>query len=206
MDDKRTTSIVQRCFDNCSVQKEGKLSGYFATLNCGDNSGINPPENITDHCRGDSPRKPMWISSLALHDIHIATTTCLYVGFIDLSKSSDTVDSSTLIRIHGCPQNQVKIIQECHGGMAGEVCIGGSITEPFEISHGLYQGYVLFTLFLAALLSTVAEHLNEGVFIRTRSGGNLFQLARLKASKQTREHSIRELLFADEAAVVAHTL
>ena len=63
-------------------------------------------------------------------------------------------------------------IQEFHDGMAGAVCIGGSTTDPFEITHGLKQGCVLaptlFTLFLAALLSTVSEHLSTGVFIRTK--------------------------------------
>ena len=67
----------------------------------------------------------------------------------------------------------VKIIQELHDGMAGAVSIGGSTTDPFEISYGLKQGCVLaptlFTLFLAALLSTVSEHINTGVFICTRS-------------------------------------
>ena len=54
-----------------------------------------------------------------------------------------------------------------HDG-AEAVSIGGSTTDPFEISHGLKQGFVLastlFTLFLAVLLSTVPEHL-----IRCRS-------------------------------------
>ena len=88
--------------------------------------------------------------------------------------------------------------------------IGGSTTNPFEISHGLKQECVLapalFTLFLAALLSTVSGHLSAGVFIRTKSDGKVFQLARLKTSTKTRELCIRELLFADDAAIVAHTL
>ena len=94
--------------------------------------------------------------------------------------------------------------------MAGAVSIGRSTTDPFEISHGLKQGCVLaptlFTLFLAALLSTVSEHLSTGDFVRTRSDGKLFKLARLKASTRTREPCIHELLFADDAAIVAHTL
>ena len=67
-------------------------------------------------------------------------------------------------------------------------------------------GTYVFTLFLAAILSTVSEHISTGVFIRTRSDGKLFNLARLKASTKTRELCIRELLFADDAAIVAHTL
>ena len=133
--------------------------------------------------------------------------------FIDLSKAFDTVDRSTswnLLRRYGCPETFVKIIQEFHYGMAGGVSIGGSTTDPFEISHGLKQGCVLaptfLTLFLAALLSTVSENLSTGVFIHTRSDGKLFILARQKASKKTRELCIRELLFAYDAAIVAHTL
>ena len=94
--------------------------------------------------------------------------------------------------------------------MAGAVSIGGSTTDPFEISHCLKQGCVLaptlFTPFLTALLSTVSEHLSAGVFIRTRSDGKLFQLARLKVCTKTREPCIRELLFSDDAAIVAYTL
>ena len=58
--------------------------------------------------------------------------------FIDLSKAFDTVDRSTLwtlLRRYGCPETFVKIIQEFHDGMAE--AIGGSTTDPFEISHGI---------------------------------------------------------------------
>ena len=113
----------------------------------------------------------------------------LCMVFIDQSKAFDTVDRSTLwtlLRRYGCPETVVKIIQEFHDGMAGAVSIGISTTDPFEICHGLKQGSVLaptlFTLFQAAPLSTVSEHLSAGIFIRTRSDGKLFKLARLKAS------------------------
>ena len=108
----------------------------------------------------------------------------------------------TLLRRYGCPETFVKIIQEFHDGMAGAVSIG----DPFEISHGLKQGCVLAPTLITLFLATVSEHLSTGVFIRTRSDGKLFKLARLKASTKTRELCIRELLFADDAAIVAHTL
>ena len=73
----------------------------------GDNSGKNLSEKTTEHCRGDPPRKPIWISSFTLynrHDIHRTTTTekaveqqqSLYIVFIDPSNAFDTVDRSTL--------------------------------------------------------------------------------------------------------------
>ena len=132
---------------------------------------------------------------------------------IDLSKAFETVDISTLwiiLRRYGCPETFVKLLQEFHYGMASSVSVGGTITYPFEISHGLKQGCVLettlFNLFLGAVLSAASEHLSICVFIRTRTDGQLFNLARLSANTNTRELCIRELLFADDAAMVAHTL
>ena len=126
--------------------------------------------------------------------------------FIDLSKAFETVDRSTLwtlLRRYRCPETFVKIIPAFHDGAAS---IGGSTTEPFEISHGLKQECVLaptlFTLFLAALLSTMSENLSAGVFIRTKSDGKLYHLVRVKASTKTRELCIRELLFADDDATL----
>ena len=124
----------------------------------------------------------------------------LDIVFIDLLKAFDTVDRSklwTLLRRYGCPLTFVKITKQFH---AGAVSIGESTTDPFEISHGLKEGYVLaptlFTLFLAAILSTVSEHIRQV----------LFKLPRLKASITPRELCIRELLFPDAVAIFVHTL
>ena len=62
------------------------------------------------------------------------------------------------------------------------------------------------TPFMAALLSIVYEHFSAEGFIRTRFDEILFQLARLKACTKTRELCIRKLLFADDAAIVAHII
>ena len=53
----------------------------------------------------------------------------------------------------------------------------------------------------------VTEDLDDkdGVFIRFRTDGSLFNLRRLQAHMKTKEKLIRELLFADNAALVAHT-
>ena len=42
-----------------------------------------------------------------------------------------------------CPDTLGKISQEVYDGMAGDVSIGESTTGPFEISHGLKQGFIL---------------------------------------------------------------
>ena len=80
--------------------------------------------------------------------------------------------------------------------MVGRVSIGGDISDPFEIKHGVKQYFVLapalFRLYLAAVLETMSTDLAGGVYIKTRAdGGGIFNLVRLKSSKYTREHCIR---------------
>ena len=45
----------------------------------------------------------------------------------------------------------------------------------------------------------------EGIYLRTRSDGRLSNLARLRAKTKVRKVLIRDMLFADDAAVVTHT-
>lgn len=49
----------------------------------------------------------------------------------------------------------------------------------------------------------MGANLNKGVCIKTRSDRKLFNLLTLKASSKTRELCVRELLYADESALVA---
>ena len=45
----------------------------------------------------------------------------------------------------------------------------------------------------------------EGVYLHTRSDGNLFKPVRHKAKRKVRRIAIRDMLFANDAAVVAHS-
>lgn len=45
----------------------------------------------------------------------------------------------------------------------------------------------------------------DGVYLHTRSGGNLFNLARLQVKTKVRKVQISEMLFANDAVLTAHT-
>ena len=45
----------------------------------------------------------------------------------------------------------------------------------------------------------------EGIYLRTRSDGRLFNLACLRAKTKVRKVLVRDMLFADDAAVATHT-
>ena len=84
-----------------------------------------------------------------------------------------------------------------------------NISEPFDICSRLKQGCVLaptlFGIFFALVLKHAFGTAQEGIYLQTRSDGRLFNLARLKAKTKAHKALIRDMLFADDAAVVTHT-
>ena len=135
----------------------------------------------------------------------------LYMAFIDLTKAFDTVSRAglwSLLAKFGCPSKLVNIIKQLHEGMIGRVCMDGQESEGFGVTNGVKQGCViapsLFSLFFAAMLKEATDDMPHGVTIRFRSG-KIFNLARLKASTKVIEALIRELLFADDCMMVAHS-
>ena len=135
----------------------------------------------------------------------------LYAAFIDLTKAFDTVNREGLWRLlkkFGCPKKFISIIRQFHEGMSGRIVIDGATSEPFNITNGLKQGCVLaailFALFYAAMLDEALSDCPDGVSIRFRSG-NLFKLSRLRANTRVMETLIRDLLYADDCALVAES-
>ena len=45
----------------------------------------------------------------------------------------------------------------------------------------------------------------DGIYINVRPDGSLFSLRRLQTQTKTKEKLVREVLFADAAALIAHT-
>ena len=93
--------------------------------------------------------------------------------------------------------------------MKGTVQFNGSSSWPFDISRGVKQDCVLaptlFGIFFALLLRHAFDSASEGICLRTRLYGRLFSLGRLGAKTTVREALIRDMLFADDAAVTTHT-
>lgn len=86
----------------------------------------------------------------------------------------------------------------------------GELSDPFSISNGIKQGCVLaptlFGLFFAAVLQDATSDLKSGVFLQMRADGGLLNLARLRAKIKVRDIVAHELQFADDCALVAHSL
>ena len=88
---------------------------------------------------------------------------------------------------------------ECfHTDAKGTVQFNGSSLEPFEIRSGVKQGCVLAPTLFGVFVDLLLKH----AFDKTTADGTLFTLARLRAKTKV---LIREMLFADDAAVATHT-
>ena len=136
----------------------------------------------------------------------------LFISFIDLTKAFDLVSRDGLFQILekiGCPPKLLSIIKSFHSDMMGVVQFDGSTSEAFSIKSGVKQGCVLaptlFGIFFAIMLKQAFDSSTEGVYLHTRSDGGLYNLSRLKAKTKVTNMVIRDLLFADDAALVAHT-
>ena len=83
----------------------------------------------------------------------------------------------------------------------------GSLSGSFPISNGVKQGCDLAPtlFFFSIMLREANEDLPDGIYIRFRTDGSLFNLRRLLARTKTIEELITELLFANDCALLAHT-
>ena len=134
----------------------------------------------------------------------------LYVSFVDLTKAFDTVSRKGMWQIMerlGCPPRFLNMVIQLHDDQRGQVRLNGDLSEPFAISNGVKQGCVLaptlFSIFFSMMLRQATEDVNDddSIYIRYRIDGNLFNLRRLQAHTKTQEQLIRDLLFADDAAL-----
>ena len=136
----------------------------------------------------------------------------LFIAFIDLTKAFDLVSRDGLFKILpkiGCPPKLLSIIRSFHEDMKGTVVFDGLTSAAFNIQNGVRQGCVLsptlFGIFFAVMLKHAFGPTAEGIYLRTRAEGKLFNLSRLRAKTKVQLLCLRDFLVADDAAVTAHS-
>ena len=136
----------------------------------------------------------------------------LYMAFVDFSKAFDTVGRTglwQLLRNYGCPEKFTTMIEALHTGMMANVSVGGEVSEPFSFTNGVKQSCVLtptlFSIFLSAVLDEAFRDMGDGIYIQSRQSADLINVAHFKAKTKTTRILMRELLFADDSALVAHS-
>ena len=124
-----------------------------------------------------------------LHEKCIEQNRPLYMVFVDFSKVFDTVGKTglwQLLKTYGCPDKFTTMIDALHTEMMANVCVGREVSKSFRVTNGVKQGCVLA--------------------IHSRQSADLFNIAHFRAKTKTTRILMRELLFADDSALVAHSV
>ena len=95
-------------------------------------------------------------------------------------------------------------------GMVGSVSVQSETTDVLNITTGVKQGCVLaptlFGLFFAVMIRSIVEEIKQdGILIRFRKNGRIFDLNSIKSKKDEFYEFINELLYADDCALLSHT-
>ena len=193
-------SIAGKAFARVSLSRLQKLaSRVYPESQC----GFRPGRSTTD----------MIFSLRQMQEKCREQQMPLYIAFIDLTKAFDLVSRKGLLEILkkiGCPPRLLKIIASFHENTRNSVRFKGATSEAFPVGSGVKQGCVLaptlFGIFFSLLLQHAFGGCDEGIYLYTRSDGKLFNIARLRAKSKVKLILIRELLFADDAAIVSHSV
>ena len=101
------------------------------------------------------------------------------------------------------------MIEALHTGMMANISVGAEVSESFSVTNGVKQGCVLaptfFSIFLSAMLDETLREMGGGVYIQSRQSADLFNVAHFRAKTKTTWILMRELLFADDSALVDHS-
>ena len=98
-------------------------------------------------------------------------------------------------------------VKSFHDDMKGTALFYGATSNPATslVAWSKAASLPLHCLeFFATLLKHSFGESTEGIYLWTRSDRNLFKLSRLRAKTRVHEKYVRDLLFADDAAITTH--
>ena len=131
-----------------------------------------------------------------------------------MTKAFDSVNRETLWKILGklgCPDHLVKLIRSFHDEMQVSVNVGDILTDLFKVETGvkwetyLHRHCFLFSSNYPSLLNDAFRDCNQGIYIRYRSSGKLFNIRLFAAQTKVPLALVRDLLYADDCDLVTHT-
>ena len=135
----------------------------------------------------------------------------MYAVFIHFNKAFDTVSREgpwIVLRSVGCREKVINLIKSSHDKMQAQTSYGSEFSIMFDVTNGTKQDCVLapllFALYLAAILETAFNDTRKGIYIQTRQNTKLFQVAQFKTRTLSTSKLVREMLFADDSALLSH--
>ena len=92
------------------------------------------------------------------------------------------------MRSFDCPAKFIAMVRQFHDGMLARVQNDGEFSDPFPVTNGVKQGCVLgqtlISMMLSAMLTAAFQDGDNGIPIRYRFNGKLFNLRRFQAKSK----------------------
>ena len=112
--------------------------------------------------------------------------------------------------IYGCTEKFTTMTEVLYNGMMANAIVGGEvrlrIVQCYKWGQArLCTAPTLFYVFLSAMLDEAFRDIVDGVYILSRQSADLFNVEHFKAKTKITRILMRELLFADASALVAHS-
>ena len=93
--------------------------------------------------------------------------------------------------------------------MKARVSFNGTLYEEISINNGVKQGDIptpmLFNIYFAIVFLVAFYENSDGIYIRYRTSGCVFNVRRLLSQTKVSSSLVRELLYADDCAIIAHS-
>lgn len=102
----------------------------------------------------------------------------------------------------GCPIKIVNLIRAFHEGMMASVVENKLQSANFPVSN---LAPTLFSILFSVVLTDAFKDIQEGIEIEFRTTGGIFNLCHLQVKTKVSNNILRELLFADDCALMAHS-
>ena len=139
------------------------------------------------------------------HDLYSTTASRKMPGtvcgplYVDLTKAFDTVSRERRWKIvakFGCPAKFIAMVRQFHDGMFARVQNDGEFSDSFPVTNGVKQGCVLastlFSMMFSAMLTDAFQDGDNGITIRYRFDGKLFNLRRLQTKSKVQTEVLDE--------------
>ena len=127
-----------------------------------------------------------------------------YIPYVNVAKGFDAITREGLwkIMMFGCPVELIAMVRP-------SVQNYGEFPDPFPVTNGVNQGCVLastlFSMMFSAMLTDAFQDGDNGLPIRYRFVGKLFNLRSLQAKSKVQTEVLDEFLFDDDIAKIAPT-
>ena len=97
----------------------------------------------------------------------------------------------------GCPAKFIAMVRQFHDGMLARVQNDGEFSDSFPVTNGVKQGCVLastlFSMMFSAMLTDAFQDGDNGIPIRYRFDGKLFNLRRLQAKSKVQTEGLDDM-------------